>query len=314
MKKVSVGVIISYLMIYIVWGSTYYFIKLAVETIPPFYVVGLRFLAGGLVFIIISIAMGKLRTMPTIHEMLSALFLGTCLLVLGNGLVSLAEKSVDSYLAALTVAATPFCVAFFNKIFFNEKLAISRLFGMLCGICGVGLILYNGHSLASSLSPGIGFVVAGLCFWSLATSLGHKMNVHKNTLVNSGLQMFFGGIVAIIASVFLYPTGTQVLTSASSISWIGVAYLTIFGGIAFYCYAYLIKHEPSIRIASYAIINPLIAVTLGLVIGHEKPTRFLVLGFPLVLAGLIFILYGSAIIRSLRRTIYKGDCRAPGKN
>jgi len=291
LKPASLPIIVSYLIIYIVWGSTYFFIKMAVATMPPFYLVGLRFFLGGLAFLIISIASGKLKVFPNRSEILSALFLGSFLLLLGNGFVSVGEQSVDSYLAALVIASTPLAVAFFNGLFFREKIPLTRFIGILCGIAGVGLILYNGKNILQSITPGVGLVLGGLCCWSFATSLGHKMKVHPNNLVNSGLQMFLAGVIGLLVSCFAYASPHNVLPAISLSSWIGLAYLTVFGAIAFYAFSYLIAREPSIRIATYAIVNPLIAVGLGIVIGGEKPTRFLMVGFPLVLAGLALTLF-----------------------
>ncbi len=267
---------------------------------PAFYVVGLRFLFGGAAFIFLSIATGALRAMPSKQEILSAFILGNCLLLLGNGFVSVAERTVDSYLAALVVASTPFCVALFNGLLFREKLPFVRLSGMLCGLGGVALILYNGKNVLSSFTPGVGFVVLGLGFWSFATSIGHKMKVHKNTLVNSGMQMLFAGTIGLVFSWVLYKPVYTALPAVSAHSWIGLLYLTVFGAVGFYCYSYLIKHEPSIRVVSYAIVNPLIAVCLGLLLGHEKPAQLLVFGFPLILIGLVLILYGNRIWKKRR--------------
>jgi drug/metabolite transporter (DMT)-like permease len=292
-KGVSIKIILSYLAVYVIWGSTYFFIKMSVESIPPFYVVGLRFLFGGVAFLALSIASGALRAIPTGREIVSALFLGVFLLLLGNGFVSIAEKSVDSYLAALVVASTPFCVALFNGLFFREKPHPARLLGMLLGLAGVALLLYNGTNVLSSFTPGVGFVIAGLFCWSFATSVGHRIQVHKNTLVNSGLQMLFAGVIALAVSWPLYGPFFRVLPHATGHSRIGLAYLTVLGALGFYCYSYLIKHEPSIRVVSYAIVNPLIAVCLGLALGHEKPAHFLAIGFPLILTGLALMLYGG---------------------
>jgi drug/metabolite transporter (DMT)-like permease len=302
-KKPSFKIVLSYLAIYIVWGSTYLFIKMGVETMPPFYLVGFRFFLAGIAFLMLAFATGKLCTFPSRTDLFSALLLGVFLLLLGNGLVSVAEKSVDSYLAALTIAATPFCVALFNWVLFREKLAGFRFFGMLCGLLGVALILYNGKNVLSSFTPGIITVVTGLLFWALATSIGHKVKVHPNTLVNSGLQMTFAGLIALILSGFLYKPLVAVLPGVSIRSWIGAGYLTVFGGAAFFCYSYLIKHEPSIRIVSYAIINPLIAVMLGLLFAKEKATPLLWVGFPLILASLGLMLYGGVIVRGFTKKI-----------
>lgn len=296
MKTISVKIVLSYLVIYIVWGSTYFFIKMGVETMPPFYLVGLRFLFGGLGFLGISVITGQLRSIPSKQEMLSALFLGSFLLLLGNGFVSLAERSVDSYLAALFIASTPFCVAMFNGIIFKEKLPLFRLFGMFSGIAGVGVILYNGSNIMTSITSGVGLIFLGLLCWSLATSVGHKMKVHPDNLVNSGMQMLFAGILGTVFANIIYPPLPALIPGITARSWIGLAYLTVFGATAFYCYSYLIKNEPSIRIVSYSIVNPVIAVVLGILIGNEKPAPFLLLGFPLVLFGLVLMMYGGRIV------------------
>jgi drug/metabolite transporter (DMT)-like permease len=268
---------------------------MGVETMPPFYLVGFRFLLGGLGFLSIAIVTGQLKNLPTKQEMLSSLFLGSFLLLLGNGFVSLAERSVDSYLAALFIASTPFCVALFNGIFFQEKLPLFRLSGMLFGIIGVGLVLYNGSDILLSFTPGIGLVFIGLLCWSLATSVGHKIKVHHNNLINSGMQMFFAGVLGVVFSIVIYPPLPALLPTITIRSWIGLAYLTVLGAMAFYSYSYLIKKEPSIRVVSYAIINPVIAVALGIFIGNEKPAPLLLLGFPLVLVGLVLMMYGKRI-------------------
>ena len=301
MKTLSVRVVLSYLTIYIVWGSTYFFIKMGVETMPPFYLVGFRFLLGGLGFLSIAIVTGQLKNLPTKQEMLSSLFMGSFLLLLGNGFVSLAERSVDSYLAALFIASTPFCVALFNGIFFQEKLPLFRLSGMIFGIIGVGLVLYNGSYILLSFTPGIGLVFIGLLCWSLATSVGHKIKVHPNNLVNSGMQMLFAGILGVVFSSLIYPPLPALLPTITARSWVGLAYLTVLGAMAFYCYSYLIKKEPSIQVVSYSIINPVIAVALGIFIGNEKPAPLLLLGFPLVLTGLVLMMYGGRIYSILQK-------------
>jgi drug/metabolite transporter (DMT)-like permease len=299
MKKMSIGVILSYLIIYIVWGSTYLGIKWAVETIPPFYVVGFRFLAGGIIFLAISFISGKIKSFPKRNEILSAVFLGTFLILLGNGLITWAEKKVDSYLAALIVSSAPFCIAFFNWVFFREKLSRVRLSGMFMGVLGVGLILYNGNS-SISFSFHLGLVFAGFVFWGFATSMGHRLQVHSNNLLNSGIQMFYAGIVALVISMFMYKPFLQIIPEISFLSWMGFAYLTILGAVGFYAYNYLLSNEPAIRISSYAIVNPLIAVLLGIFLGKEETTPALFIGMPIILAGLAFMMYGETLLAFFR--------------
>lgn len=300
MKKIDIPIILCYLAIYIIWGSTYLAIKWGVETIPPFYLVSFRFFTGGVFFILIPVLTGNLKSFPTRREILSSVFLGTLLLLLGNGLVSWGEQKVDSYLASLIISSTPFLVAFFNWIFFREKLTKVRLYGMLLGVAGVGLILYNGNS-SFHFSLHLVMILAGFVFWGLATSVGHKLKVHPDNLVNSGIQLIYVGIASFILSLFLYNPLPQIYHDFSARSLGSLAYLTIFGSVGFYAYNYLLSHEPSIRISSYAIINPLIAVILAVLLGNEKPPIMLFVGMPVILSGLAFMMYGETILSVFKK-------------
>ena len=300
MKNNRFGIILAYLTIYIVWGSTYLGIRWAVETIPPFYLVGLRFIPGGVVFLLFSMMSGQIKSFPKLKEIASAVFLGTFLLLLGNGLISWAEERVDSYLASLIVSSTPFCIAFFNRIIFKERLSGIRLTGMLMGVTGVGLILYNGNS-NFQFSFHMILILAGFTCWSFATSMGHKLPVHSNNLFNSGMQMLFVGIAALIISYFVYKPLPVIIPEISFRSWAGLIYLSVFGAAGFYAYNYLLSNEPAIRISSYAIINPLIAVLLGIFIGNEKPSMMLFIGMPIILGSLVCVMYGETLISLIKK-------------
>lgn len=293
--RVRLPVLLAYLTIYVVWGSTYFFIKLAVATLPPFWVVGGRFLLGGLGFLAFAALAGRLRTPPTAREVAAALLLGLVLLAGGNGLVTAAETSVDSYLAALVLAATPLAVAVFDRALVGTRIAPVRLAGILVGIAGVGLLVYDGRSLLGSLTPGILLVLGGLVSWSLATSLGHRVRAPRDLVVNSGIQMLGVGVACTAGSLVLGPAPGAVLPAVSAASWLSLAYLSLFGSVAFAAYTYLIKHEPAIRVVSYAFVNPLIALALGMLLGAEKATPYLAPGTLLVLGGLGLMLYGDKI-------------------
>lgn len=296
MQKKTLLVLISYLTIYIVWGSTYFFIKMAVETIPPFFVIGFRWLLGGVIILGFSLFTGRLKRCPTWGEIGAAAILGTLLLLVGNGLISIAERKVDSYLVALVLALTPIVIAFFDWLLFKKQLSIMNMTGILLGIIGVALLLYNGESLASSLTLELILVVGGLLSWSFATCLGHKLKVYPDILVNSGIQMLLVGVVCILLVIFTGPPLIKIIPGFSVSSWFGAWYLAIVGSLAFCAYTYLIANEPAIRIASYAFVNPLIATFLGLIIAKETPVPFLGYGLPLILAGLFLMIYAEVII------------------
>ncbi len=297
MKKNTVLIFLSYLTLYIVWGSTYLAIRVAVSTMPAFYLVGLRYSIAGFGFLVLSAATGRLKRLPTRKEVLAASFLGFFLLILGNGLISLGEKTVDSYIAAIIISSTPFCVAFFNRLFFGEKLHITRLAGILVGMAGVGLVLWKGDNTGFQLSEGIVLIMAGFLAWSFATSYAKKMPVHPDSFVNTGIEMSLAGIFALLGSALFYGGPATALSGVSTESWLAMAYLALVGGAAFLAYNYLLANEPSIRIVSYAIVNPLIAVFLGMLILGEEPVPLLWVGVPVILLGLVLMLYGDKIFK-----------------
>lgn len=314
MRKESALVLLSYGTIYIVWGSTYFFIRMAVQTIPPFYVVGLRFVFGGIFFILFSLLSGRMKTPPSMKEVLSSLVLSSLLLLGGNGLVTIAEQEVSSYLTALIIATTPIVIALCNRVLFRMNVSGIRLFGILVGIAGVGFLLYDGHSILTSITPGVLMVWGGTFSWGLATSIGHRMRVPRDNFVNSGIQMLFAGAVSLIGVSLSHEPLPHLFTSFSLPSIVGVSYLAVVGSLAFSAYNYLIVHEPSIRIVSYSLVNPVIAVLIGILIGNEKANPYLFLGLPFILAGLFFMLYGDHFLKRIGRikvtSTSRGDQRS----
>ena len=293
-------IVICYITVYIVWGSTYFFIRQAVLTIPPFYVVGLRWTVGGGLLLAFAAATGRLRKLPTLPQIGSSLVLGFLLLLVGNGLISVAERTIDSYIAALLSASTPILVAVFDRFLLRKRLALIRVLGIAGGFAGVGLLLYNGQPMGSSLNTAILIDLAGVLSWSLATSLGHRFTVPGDSLVNSGVQMLFVGVVALAGSLAFGVAPVEVIAGASLMSALSVLYLAVVGAVAYAAFTYLVTREPAARVVSYAVVNPLIALLLGLGLGAESSTRFLWAGVPLVLLALLLMLYGEKVAAWLK--------------
>ncbi len=300
MKKRTALVILCYITLYIVWSSTYFFIKQAVATIPPFFVVAARWLVGGILLLGFSAARGKLKPFPAPKEILSAILLGTLLLLLGNGLLSYAEVEIDSYIAALLASSTPILVTIFDRLVIGKRLTPVRIAAVMAGFAGVALLLYDGRSLASSLNSSVLIGLAGVISWGLATSLGHRMPVSRDNTVNSGIQMLFVGIASLVFSFLVEPPPRVFLPNVSAGSAFGLAYLAIVGSLAFVAYTYLIANEPAERVVSYALVNPALALFLGLALGNETATPLLFAGFPLILLGLVLMLYGERLLGMIR--------------
>lgn len=284
-------VLLCYAVIYIVWGSTYYFIKLSVSSIPPGWVVGLRFFCGGVVMLACCALTGRWVRFPTGREWLTLSFLGVCLLLGGNLLVTIAEKRVDSYLAALIISCTPIAVAIFNRILFRIKLPFFNTIGIGIGICGVALLLYDGRGL--TFSPSILLLLLALFLWSFATCVSKRLVHYPDVFVDSSLQMIVAGTIC--CCVAPISEGVSWLPAVQVPSLIGVSYLAIVGSLAFAAYNYLLLVEPPQRISSYALVNPFVATVIGVALAHEKPVAGLWVSLCAITVGVVFLVYGKGI-------------------
>ncbi|MCG8571021.1 MAG: EamA family transporter [Spirochaetes bacterium] len=301
MKKKNIWLIyLSYLTVYIVWGSTYFFIKVAVTTIPPFYVVGFRFTIGGAFFLFLAYLTGRFKRLPNLKEVFSSIFLGTFLLIGGNGLVTIAEQKVDSYLAALIIASCPLIVAIFDWLIIKKRITLFGFLGIFIGISGVSLLLFDGTSFLNNLSTHVLLVLCGVGFWAFATSMGHRLKVYPDSFINGGIQMLFVGIVSLIGVTIYNQSITIHFAEFSPASIWGLLYLAIIGNAAFCAFNYLLQNEPANRVVSYAFVNPLIAVLLGLFLGQETAVPFLVPGTVGILVGLFFMLYADIWWKKLK--------------
>lgn len=300
-------IVACYATIYVVWGSTYYFIRQSVATISPAWVLAIRWTIGGALLLGVSAARGGLKRLPSLRNVVSSAVLGILLIMVGNGGITIAERNVDSYIAALLASSAPIVVAVFDGLLLRKRLTLARLLGVVIGFGGVAVLLYNGHSLGSSFNPSVLIGLLGVLSWGLATSLGHRFPVSGDNTVNSGIQMLFVGIVSLAISLAAGPSPAILVSSMSMASLVGVLYLGVVGSLAFSAYTYLVSVEPAERVVSYALVNPLIALVIGLGFAAESATPLLHFGVPLALVGLAFMLYGERFFAWLgSRTMRRG--------
>lgn len=280
--------IVSFAIIYTVWGSTYLAIRVAVETLPPFLLAGARFVVAGAVLL----AWMRLRgaVMPRGNQWWHAAIAGNLMLVGGNGLVVWAEKDVPSNLAALIIALTPvwFAVLEWARPK-GARPALPTVAGILVGFIGVAMLV-SGHSpQASSPTVSVGaalmLIVAGLC-WSGGT-LWARYHPHTNSpWVNSAAQMLCGGVGLLLAAWLRGEPGQFHWNAVSVQSWLALLYLLVFGSwVAFSAYAYLLKATTPARLATYAYVNPVIAVLLGWLFLGETLTAQMMWASAVILAS-----------------------------
>lgn len=300
MKKDTFFVVASYALVYVVWGSTYFFIKAAVGTVPAPFVVSVRFLAGSILLAILARARGGFKSIPPLKELAGAATLGILLLLLGNGLVTVATKTIPSWTASVVIACMPIYVALYNRIIYKAKVSALRMAGAAVGIGGVALILAPGSAAAAALGPGLLIAVAGAMSWGLGSSLARSVPKPADVLVSTSVQMLVAGLVSLAIGLGGGLDLGASLASASAWSLFSIAYLSVLGALALVAYNHLLVVEPSFRVSSYSLVNPLIAVCLGLATG-ERASKWLAFGSPLVLAGIALMLYGDSIASAWKR-------------
>ncbi|MBU6253857.1 MAG: EamA family transporter [Acidobacteria bacterium] len=281
--------------VYLIWGSTYFAIAYVIESMPPLLAMGIRFLIAGLLLaLIISLRQGASELKIPRAEMRSSLLMGFLLLGFGIGTVSIAQAYVPSGIVALIIAALPLWIAIFRTIS-GERLAKTSWLGLAIGFAGVALLLKPGSiSPVSEIENSKLFlfmllVLLGNIGWALGTFLAPRFPLPKNTLVFTAYEMLAGGASLTLAG-FIKGESISDFLDATSWSWLWFVYLIIFGSIAAYsAYLWLVANAPVSLTATYAYVNPIIAVALGAIFLDELITGAYAIGGLIILIGVILV-------------------------
>ncbi|MFE2874708.1 EamA family transporter [Streptomyces roseus] len=282
-------------LVYVVWGSTYLAIRIVVQTMPPFLSAGARFIAAGLLLLGLVVrryGAGALRA--TRGQVGSAAVVGLLLLLGGNGLVVLAETSVPSGLAALLIAAVPMWLVVLRTAT-GDRPPPRTLGGVLLGFGGLAVLTVPGISGEVRLS-GVVLVVVASVLWSLGSFSASKLSLPDNAFTGSGYQMLAGGAGGILAGLVRGEHHAVDWAAYSTASWLALGYLVVFGSVvAFTAYAWLLQSAPLSLVATYAYVNPVVAVALGALILDEALT------VPILVGGAIVVVAVSVIVGTERR-------------
>ena len=291
--------------VYLIWGSTYFAIAYVIESMPPLLAMGIRFLIAGLLLaLIISFRQGVGELKIPRAEMRSSLLMGFLLLGFGIGTVSIAQAYVPSGIVALIIAALPLWIAIFRTIS-GERLAKTSWLGLAIGFAGVALLLKPGSiSPVSEIENSKLFlfmllVLLGNIGWALGTFLAPRFPLPKNTLVFTAYEMLAGGASLTLAG-FIKGESISDFLDATSWSWLWFVYLIIFGSIAAYsAYLWLVANAPVSLTATYAYVNPIIAVALGAIFLDELITGAYAIGGLIILIGVILVVSVERIKKEL---------------
>ena len=281
--------------VYLIWGSTYFAIAYVIESMPPLLAMGIRFLIAGLLLaLIVSFRQGAGELKIPRAELRSSLLMGFLLLGFGIGTVSIAQAYVPSGIVALIIAALPLWIAIFRTIS-GERLAKTSWLGLAIGFAGVALLLKPGSiSPVSEIENSKLFlfmllVLLGNIGWALGTFLAPRFPLPKNTLVFTAYEMLAGGVSLTLAG-FIKGESFSDFLDATSWSWLWFVYLIIFGSIAAYsAYLWLVANAPVSLTATYAYVNPIIAVALGAIFLDELITGAYAIGGLIILIGVILV-------------------------
>jgi len=293
--------------VYIVWGSTYLAIRVAVRTIPPFLMAGVRFLIAGGVLYVWSIRRGDAESDPIgPRQWAAAALIGGLLLLGGNGGVVWAERRVPSGLSALVIALVPIWMALMVSARGQERLRVRAVAGLLLGLGGTVLLVRSSETGGGSVSlAGVAVLVFASISWAFGSVLSPSVGLPKRPLVSTAMEMLCGGAMLSLAGLF---SGEATHLHASRISGTSIAallYLIVLGSWAgFTAYVWLLQNAPPSLASTYAYVNPMVAVFLGWLILHERVTGLTLVSGALIVGAVTLIIVGQG---SVARRGYRLD-------
>lgn len=278
-------------IVYIVWGSTYLAIRVVVETMPPLLSAGVRHVSASLIIIAILV----MRSGPTALRIdrrawLGAGFVGLALLLGGNGLVVLGERDVPSALTALIVAVVPLWVVLLRRLF-GERVAIGTIVGVVAGFSGVAiLIVPRGMSGSVELVGMLMVVLAGLS-WAIGSYFSKRLELPHDPLASTGVQMLVGGLGLLAVGLAAGELGLAQFERFSSQSVMALIYLVLFGSvIAYTAYTWALQHAPVSRVATYAYVNPVVAIILGWTLLNEEISLTMIVGAAVIVISVALVM------------------------
>ena len=292
--------------VYLAWGGTYLGIRVAIETLPPLLMASTRSLIAGALLYLWAVRRGDRRgDRPSRRQWAAAAIIGVALLLGGNGLVTLAEQRVTSGIAALLVATVPLWMVLLARAVLRERVRWLEWLGVVVGFGGVTLLAWpSGPQYADPL--GVGMVVLASLSWAGGSLYARRAPMPARPLVGVAMEMLAGGLALGIVGL-LRGELAQVHPERFSLeSLLGLGYLIVFGSwVAFSAYVWLLRVTRTSLVATYAYVNPIVAVLAGWLILSEP------VGIRTLLAGLV-ILVGVALIVTARSTAEEAEEGEPG--
>src|SRR6266699_1891200 len=269
-------VVLGFLAIYLIWGSTYLAIRYAVETIPPLYTAGMRHLAAGSILLLWCRAE---RLRPTWAQIRASIVIGVFFFLIGHGSLHWAEQNVPSGLASLLIASEPIWVFLLSAAAAKQWHWNSRLLaGILLGLGGVALLIGK-----SALT------------WSAGVVYSRRSHLSGHPLLLSALSLLAGSVQLLLVGTIAGEYRGFSFASVTLRSWLALGYLVVFGSVvAFTAYNWLMEHYPPTLVATHTYINPIVAVLLGWLLAGEAVTLNVLLSAAMVVSAVMLVDRGMA--------------------
>lgn len=281
----------AFAIVYVIWGSTYLAIRFAIETLPPFLMAAGRFLvAGGLMWLW---AKRRGAGRPTRRQVGAAAVVGLLLLLGGNGGVVWAEQRIDSGLAALLVAMVPLWVVTIEWLLpGGRRPRLPLVLGVAGGLAGIAILVGPAELAGVERMDlwGAGAVLVASLLWSIGSLYAARAELPKSARQGTALEMLVGSVGLVALGAATGELGRLDLAAVSPTSWAAVAYLVVFGSlIAFSAYVWLLRVVPASKVATYAYVNPVVALLLGWAFAGEELTARTLLAAAVILASVMLI-------------------------
>ncbi len=275
--------------VYVIWGSTYLGIDLAVRTMPPYLMASVRFLVAGALLYVWAIRRGDRDDRPTARHWLSAFLVAAPMLAVGNASVGWAEQTLDTGTASLIIASVPLWLALLDRLFYAQRLARGVVVGLVVGFGGVGLLVAPGGADGAGSRAALVLVVGSLA-WAVGSLYSRRAALPRRPLVAAAMQMLAGGLLLAVVGAAA-GEGSRVHPGAISLeSWLGLAYLVAVGSLlGFTAYMWLLRAAPTSLVGTYAYVNPVVAVLLGTLLLGEPLSWRTLLGGGIILASVALI-------------------------
>jgi drug/metabolite transporter (DMT)-like permease len=272
--------------VYVVWGSTYLAIRVMVETMPPLLSAGMRFATAGAIFwLVLRLARGARRVRVTRRELIGAGVVGTLLCFGGNGLVTVGEQEVPSGLAALIVGAVPLWVVVMRSLH-GDRVPGVTLAGVIVGFAGLAVLVLQGDRPGDAPLWGVLLIVFASVSWAAGSFYSRRISLPEDALASTAWQMLLGGGGMVVVGLIAGEAGEVDFSAFSGRSLVAFAYLIFVGSlVAFTAYQWLLKNAPISTVATYAFVNPVVAIFLGWAILSEEVTLTVVVGAAAIVAS-----------------------------